>query len=590
MGVPYFFYQIYKKYEKEDHLSVSHIEIQKTQIDYLFFDFNSLIHPSAQKTIELLDDNFDFNNCELLEHRIIEDVILYTRYIINLLKPKHTYIMIDGVAPRGKINQQRERRYKSLLFSTHTKKWDSNKITPGTKFMEYLNKQLLIFKEIMETNDITKIYISNSLEYGEGEHKMMKIIDNIDEYNDNINSKNIFIYGLDADLIMLSLLKQQSKNKLKEHISIFLLRDNSFNQNTKEELKSNADIYFTYIKIKSLENGICNEVRGMFKNCNLSNREIITDYIFICFLLGNDFLEHIPSLIIKKNGLHFLLNCYTKTVIKYNESLININYIEDKDNWKNSIKLNLLTHLFYEIQNNEDYFLKNILNNNITFKDYNLLNELSNLQDSNNISNIIIKNIKETSDSKNEKNDNCIVYNKNTKILFNLKDTIKYNEKNYKNRYYIYYGIYDKVNDACQKYIEGLYWVLGYYNNHIHENWSWFYEYDQVPFASDIYQYLNSNRKEITLHINNTIYLNKSEKLTSIMQLLMVLPKESLYKILKEVDITIYKKIERILVTDSIEIKEFYPNELFVDLLNKEFLWQSKIFFKNIKDYFLTFF
>ena len=34
---------------------------------------------------------------------------------------------------------------------------------------------------------------------------------------------------------------------------------------------------------------------------------LIDDYIFLCFLLGNDFLEHVPSLIIKENGLTILI-------------------------------------------------------------------------------------------------------------------------------------------------------------------------------------------------------------------------------------------------------------------------------------------
>lgn len=569
MGVPYFFYQIYKKYEKEEHLSVSQQEIQKKNIDYLFFDFNSLIHPCSQKTIELLHDDFDFNDIELLESKIINDVILYTRYIINLLKPKSTYIMIDGVAPRGKINQQRERRYKSLLFSTHEKKWDSNKITPGTKFMKTLRDKLYIFKDELEELKITKIHISDASEYGEGEHKMMKFIDlNIDDTSNE--KKNVCIYGLDADLIMLSLLKQQSKNEFNDCISIFLLRDNSFGKNTIKD--TNSDVYFTYIKIKSLEMGICNEIRQMNKECHLSNREIIMDYIFICFLLGNDFLEHIPSLIIKKNGLHFLLTCYIKTIVKNNKGIVNLKYIKDNINWKKCINLNILTELFCEIQNNENYFLNNILySNEPSFKELNVIDELKN----------------DTTKTQNEIKLHVVI-KKNTKIVFNLNDTIKYNEQNFKNRYYAYYGIYNKIDDACLKYIEGLYWTFGYYNNHIHDNWSWYYEYDQTPFVSDIYRYLKNNKTQIERYMEKSNNLEMSEKLIPFQQLVMVLPKESLLKIIKELDKDTQIKIERIFRTDSLELKEIYPCEIFVDLINKEYLWQSKIFFKNIKDYFIN--
>ena len=325
------------------------------------------------------------------------------------------------------------------MFTVEKKKWDSNKITPGTKFMKELSDKLNEFKKILEEDDITKMFISDASEIGEGEHKMMKEIDKISNIDNS--TKNIFIYGLDADLIMLSLLKQQAKNKEYDNISIVLLRDNSFGKNTKE-LFSSSETFFTYIKIKSLENGICKEVKYMHKNITLTNREIITDYIFICFLLGNDFLEHIPSLMIKKNGLHFLLTCYIKTITKYNCSIINLKHLDDIMNWKKSINLHILSNLFNEIQNNEEYFLKHILSTNeIIFKDNNLLlnlqetkNENEKENENDQIQDIILKEKDKTEDLV------VSVKNKNTNIIFNLKNVIKYNEKNYKNRYYSYYN------------------------------------------------------------------------------------------------------------------------------------------------------
>ena len=38
----------------------------------------------------------------------------------------------------------------------------------------------------------------------------------------------------------------------------------------------------------------------------------IEDYIFICFMLGNDFLPHFPALNIRLNGFTVLLECYKK--------------------------------------------------------------------------------------------------------------------------------------------------------------------------------------------------------------------------------------------------------------------------------------
>ena len=56
----------------------------------------------------------------------IEELIEYTQ-VSDLL-----YIAIDGIPPKGKMKQQRMRRYKSVL---EKKLWDTNAISPGTYFM-----------------------------------------------------------------------------------------------------------------------------------------------------------------------------------------------------------------------------------------------------------------------------------------------------------------------------------------------------------------------------------------------------------------------------------------------------------------------
>lgn len=554
MGIPYAFQYYYKKYNCENELMIDFNKLALLNINYLFFDYNSLIHPCAQQILSANNDKYILIEnikirTKIIEDDIIENCLHYTRLLINqVLQTKqkseirHVYITIDGVAPRSKMNQQRERRYKSEFFKVGEKSslWDSNKITPGTSFMNKIKDSLINFaKEIKNNIDINCI-ISDSDDVGEGEHKIMKIITNLKDDNEDNKKHKFLIYGLDADLIMLSLMN-------KNYDKIILIRDNSFNNNLSENKK-----VIDYLNIKNLKRYICDDISGLltkYKQVNVNDidsENLIYDYIVICFLLGNDFLEHIPSLSIKKNGIDIIMRAYISAWRGHH--LINKSCINDKTNWYSSINLLYLKDLMYNLKNSEVYFFKN-------FKlDKLVSSELSNYE----------------------------TLSQNNNIQFYKDDVIRFQEDdNYKSRYYMYYGIKsNNIDKLCLNYIEGLYWVFGYYNNHIHENWSWFYEYHNSPFCSDIFEFMRK-----TSFDNIIDYMRKSDKLktsksyTPLKQLYMVLPKSSLQNILTDMDYN----------TNSLEYSlfsydKFYPDKITVDIYNKKYLWQTKIFFESINE------
>ena len=65
---------------------------------------------------------------------MITSIIESIHKLIHLTDAKFVYIAIDGPA-KAKMIQQRSRRHKSVLEG---KVWDTNAITPGTKFMSHL--------------------------------------------------------------------------------------------------------------------------------------------------------------------------------------------------------------------------------------------------------------------------------------------------------------------------------------------------------------------------------------------------------------------------------------------------------------------
>ena len=549
MGIPYAFHYYFTKYNCENELMIDFEALSQLDIDYLFFDYNSLIHPCAQqilsannnKYIEISDSN---KRTDVIEYDIIQNCQNYTRYVINQVMNAKTsnsmklvYLTIDGVAPRSKMNQQRERRYKSEFFkviktdSSKSSLWDSNKITPGTLFMNKLKESLKHFAIQLQKELLVKVTVSDASEVGEGEHKIMKIINDISQ-----NSK-VCIYGLDADLIMLSLMN-------KNYDKIILIRDNTFNNTLSDDKK-----VIDYLNIKNLKKYICNDFNNLFREKNVHNinhDNLILDYVFICFLLGNDFLEHLPSLSIKKHGIDTIMRAYTNAW--KGKHIVNMSK-KDSPNWIDSINLIYVKDVMYHLKNCEPNYFKNIRLDTLALTDRNTFDELSN----------------------------------GTKVAFYTEDLIKYTEENYKERYYLYYGMSkNELDNICFNYIEGLFWTFGYYNNHKHNNWSWSYKYNNVPFCSDLFEYLrkNTHGNELSNKLHNSENLKQSKICSPITQLCLVLPKMSLKNILLELDDKLYKKLELTLLNS----KKYYPDKVYVDLFNKRYLWQSKIFFDEIDD------
>lgn len=468
-------------------------ELQQ-QTDFLVFDYNSLIHPCAREvTVNIPLHSFTE---EEIVNAIIENVVNYTKSVIQKLNPQKVYIFIDGVAPRAKINQQRSRRYKSKMMSKGDI-WNTNKITPGTKFMETLQHTL------DGTDFGCAVEINGSDNPGEGEHKMTKVISEL--------VGTVCVYGLDADLIMLSLLNSNRDN-------IVLVRDGG------ESRK------YTYVSIKKLTQLILDEVdEPSFSN-------VILDYIYLCMFLGNDFLEHIPSLSIRGNGIQLLIQHY-KRALKMRKKccLVNAEYLAN-GKLVESVDFRLLADIFGQLSKSEDYYFTTKYTRPIC------------------------------KDNIDPSNENVFIY---------TEDMIQYNVPNYKQRYYLYYGISQPLR-ACMDYITGTLWVLGYYSGHMHNNWSWYYPYKNAPFASDMYTYLKGG---VTLQP-----FMESKPLEPIQQLMMVLPLSSLLEIVSEINKELYEKLKRM----SGQLDWIYPQQIYIDAQSVEYLWQSKLLIKNYPDSFVN--
>jgi 5'-3' exonuclease len=222
------------------------------------------------------------------ENYLIQDVCHYLQKIVKLVAPtEQVFIGVDGVVPMAKMRQQRLRRFKSHWVaaeekrlgkvSAESERWDTNAITPGTAFMERLGEALCALR-----GGGLRYIVSTADEPGEGEHKAMRGLRACG------NTQSHVVYGLDADLILLSLLQPVQE--------MWLFREAV--ECGEVQYVDNEEEY-RYFGIHTLRDVLC---KGQDTN-------YLLDYCMAMAFVGNDFLPHGMSLKLKDGGHDILLQC-----------------------------------------------------------------------------------------------------------------------------------------------------------------------------------------------------------------------------------------------------------------------------------------
>ena len=490
MGIPFYFSYLIKNH-REIISKLQNIDF----INNLYLDCNSIIYDSLDFKL--------FENKSQFENLIIQSVIQKIENIINIINPdKNIIIAFDGVPPMAKLNQQKNRRYKSSLQNILFEKnapWDSCSITPGTDFMKkldedikfYFNKNKIKNKHKDKHNINILFYLSDGP--GEGEHKIFEYI-----RNNPHNNECTLIYGMDADLIMLSL------NHLKYCNKIYLYRetphfissiDNSLDPQEKYLInisKLSIQIYKELVGDIIKNDIIKNNTPSSSSSSSSSSKETsntldasynyfslenfygkIDDYIFMCFLLGNDFMPHFPALNIRYNGFNVLLNLY-KSDFGVKKQLIKDGRIV----WKNF-------KMFIEkIANNEEAFLKEI---------YGIREKQEK------------KRYPESSIDEKE-----IKYINTPSFERNIEKFINPFEEEWCFRYY--YSLFDKdidknvkfIPEVCNNYLQTLQWTYYYYSREC-INWTHCYNYHYPPLLRDLFKAIPYFDSELVLKQDKNI-------------------------------------------------------------------------------------
>jgi len=260
----------------------------KKRLSHFFIDFNSIIHTQSAK---LLNRKIT-NNILEFEKLLLQNIEQYLFDLIdNFFDTKdfeYFMIAIDGTPSLAKIKEQQKRRYFGEILNLQLEElkddkftWDKNNISPLTRFMSSLNNLLKskTFHNKLKNKfpSLKNIIVSDSLEYGEGEMKILQLLRKMNFKT----SDHLVIYSPDSDMVLLNLL-------VKPNFKLSLLR---YDQNSSTD---NED-YYNWLDMTNLRNYLYDYASNILKK-QINEVNLIYDIIFIFTFFGNDFLPKIDSI------------------------------------------------------------------------------------------------------------------------------------------------------------------------------------------------------------------------------------------------------------------------------------------------------
>ncbi|KAB0798453.1 hypothetical protein PPYR_09446 [Photinus pyralis] len=595
MGVPKFFRYISERYPC---LSEIVKEYQIPEFDNLYLDMNGIIHMCSHP--DDADPHF-----RISEEKIFTDIFHYIEVLFRMIKPRKLFFMaVDGVAPRAKMNQQRGRRFRSAKEAQTSEakalergevlpteaRFDSNCITPGTVFMANLHEQLKYFIVNKISTDALwrncKIILSGHETPGEGEHKIMDYIRYMRAQPGYDPNTRHCLYGLDADLIMLGLCTHEP------HFSL-LREEVRFGKKSNKRKNIPEQITFYLLHLSLMREYLELEFLPLKSSLKFEYdmEKIIDDWVLMGFLVGNDFIPHLPNMHIDGGALPVLYRAYMKVLPQLggyiNEAgTLNLSRFEIFIKELGNIDIKNFSDKYADLKWFE---AKRLEGKKIVEENGHVENgkkgESDYLLDLESAKKDIIKcmqrlkcepqspqDVEEESDlinSELDHNEFDVLISESESQSEEDDELFQAEFIQHKTDYYMNKLEYENVNEEVLKsqtkeYIRAIQWNLHYYYNGVC-SWSWYYPHHYAPYISDIKDFADL-KFEFEL----------GKPFQPYEQLLAVLPAAS--------RVLLPLPYQKLMTEDDSLIKMYYPEEFKTDLNGKRMEWEAVVLIPFIEE------
>lgn len=431
---------------------------------------------------------------------IIRLTIDFLKQIIRYYSPSDAVIIaVDGPIPMTKIQQQKQRRYKTAMLRESELGYDGNMITPGTDFMHKLDEAIHseIYDKKYQFNVKQIIYSSHRAE-GEGEHKIFEYLHNEKKY-DLISDPDghHVVYGNDSDLILLCMMSRIQNIHISKGIPLDVGGEKFVNDQFNElidieDLRKhiNAQIIQAAIDLGKVSSEVTDD--------ELYTIADIDDFVFAMSFVGNDFLPTIAIMCNMSRSLKYII-----------DGLAEFGHIVNDDgsvNWlatKNFIRYLSLIETSTEKFKGLGQILRDSEVATATDSGFiplqsqllNFKNETGGVDYSMFRSGWYVKALGPIYDSKPSS--------------FQIKNS--------------------DIKKMCSSYLQGLVWVYQYYKEgHNSVTWLWYYPYFYAPMLFDLEDTLESISDLSFKEIETVTPYNDELRFNVLHQLVAVMPRQSI--------------------------------------------------------------